>query len=72
MRSRVSTLSILSIVSDSWKNLEIWKGGKKLPTLSAPSLTGCVEGVRLTPPSYQDLGVSPKHAKWLKTAQRVF
>ena len=40
MRSRVSTLSILSILSDSWKNLEIWKGGKKLPTLSGPSLSG--------------------------------
>ena len=41
MRSRVSTLSILSIVSDSWKNLEIWKGGKKLPALCAPSLFSC-------------------------------
>ena len=38
MRSRVSTLSIFSIVGDSWKNLEIWKGCKKLPTLCAPSL----------------------------------
>ena len=40
----MSTLSVLSIVTDSWKNLEIWKGGKKLPALCALSLkdiTGC-------------------------------
>ena len=34
----MSTLSVLSIVTDSWKNLEIWKGGKKLPALCALSL----------------------------------
>ena len=34
----MSTLSVPSIVNHSWKNLEIWKGGKKLPALQAPTL----------------------------------
>ena len=34
----MSTLSVSSIVNNSWKNLEIWKGLKKLPALCAPSL----------------------------------
>ena len=35
-------------------------------------VTGCVEGVRPTPPSYQNLKVCPKCAEWLKAAQRMF
>ena len=30
-----------------------------------------LEGVRLTPPSCQDLKVLPECTKWLQTAQRV-
>ena len=28
-----------------------------------------MKGVGLTPPSYQDLRILPKHVKWLKAAQ---
>ena len=30
-----------------------------------------LEGVGLTPPFHQNLKVLPKHAKWLKSDQRV-
>ena len=43
-----------------------------LELLNIALVTGCAEGVRLTLPSHQDLKVCPKHAKWLKAAQRVF
>ena len=35
------------------------------------SVTGCVEGVRLTPPAHQDFKKLPKHAKWLKEPKDI-